>query len=407
MNDDHLFVVMVGLPARGKSTIAGKLYESLRYDGIKTRIFNNGDLRRRLSKENSSFPEYFNPQNRMASEQRERFAMMNVHRAKTFIQKHRDQRAVAILDAANVSPVRRKHLRKELPEDRTLFIECIHDDPEILEAGIRLKIQSPEFSGLSQMSAVSAFKERIQYYERDYKNLGPERNYYRIDSFNYRMLKAKLTDNIPFADRIRDYLVTTHIKNLFLVRHPETFDNLDDRIGGDADLTAFGRTQAKKLARHFSKWDIPLIFTSSLKRTLETSMYIKAKQKDCRVLPFTEFDEINAGICEGMTYNEVREQMPNVYASRRTKKYRYVYPKGEGYVTMEKRIERGIKKVLFFSKYPSNALIVGHRAVNRMILAYFVFKRKEDVPYIYIPQDRYYRIAITHDKKVFEMKKFG
>lgn len=407
MYHDHLFIIMVGLPARGKSTIAGKLFESLRHDGIRTRVFNNGDLRRRLSKENTSVPEYFNPQNRLASEQRERFAMMNVQRAKAFIQKHRDRRAVAILDAANVNPQRRKLLRKELPEDRTLFIECIHDDPEILEAGIRLKIQAPEFSGLTQMSAISAFKERIRHYEREYRHLGPERNYYCIDSFNYRMLKAKLTDNVPFADQIRDYLVATHIKNLFLVRHPETFDNIDDRIGGDAELTPFGHKEAKKLATHFSRWDIPLIFTSLLKRTLEASMYIKAKQRNCKVLPFTEFDEINAGICDGMTYNELRGEMPDVYSSRRTKKYYYVYPKGEGYVSMEKRIERGIKKVLFFSKYPSNAMIVGHRAVNRMILAYFVFKRKEDVPYIYIPQDRYYRISITQDKKIFEMKKFG
>jgi len=74
---------------------------------------------------------------------------------------------------------------------------------------------------------------------------------------------------------------------------------------------------------------------------------------------------------------------------------------------MEERIERGIKKVLYLSKYSDNIMIVGHRAVNRMILSYFVYRRREDVPYIYIPQDRYYHIRISQNKKVFELKKFG
>jgi adenylylsulfate kinase-like enzyme len=38
---------MVGLPARGKSTIATKLKESLMHGSVKARIFNNGDLRRK------------------------------------------------------------------------------------------------------------------------------------------------------------------------------------------------------------------------------------------------------------------------------------------------------------------------------------------------------------------------
>ena len=44
LNEEHLYIIMVGLPARGKTTIAGKIAESLKRDGIHTRIFNNGDL---------------------------------------------------------------------------------------------------------------------------------------------------------------------------------------------------------------------------------------------------------------------------------------------------------------------------------------------------------------------------
>ena len=59
-----LYIVMVGLPARGKTTIAAKLRHNLTRDLIRTRIFNNGDLRRRMIRENTSYAEFFDPGNR-------------------------------------------------------------------------------------------------------------------------------------------------------------------------------------------------------------------------------------------------------------------------------------------------------------------------------------------------------
>jgi adenylylsulfate kinase-like enzyme len=45
MENQRLYIAMVGLQARGKSTIATKLKESLVHESVKARIFNNGDLR--------------------------------------------------------------------------------------------------------------------------------------------------------------------------------------------------------------------------------------------------------------------------------------------------------------------------------------------------------------------------
>ena len=98
--------------------------------------------------------------------------------------------------------------------------------------------------------------------------------------------------------------------------------------------------------------------------------------------------------------------MPQVSEARKKDKYNYVYPGGEGYVTMQERISRGIKKALYLSNPLDNIMIVGHRAVNRMILSHFLFRRDEDVPYIYIPQDKFYYISSTPDKKVFQSKPY-
>ena len=240
VKDPFLYIVMTGLPARGKSTVASKLRESLKKDGIRTRIFNNGDLRRRLNKENTSYPEFFDPRNKKGAALREHYAEMNLNHAASFIEKGPPERKVAIIDASNVSLKRRRMLLGVLPERRVLFIECVNDDDEILDANIRYKVDNPEFAHLSEEEAVDSFRKRIRYYEGIYRHLKTERNYFRLDTFNYRILKEKLTDSLPFEDRIRDFLVTPYIKNLYLIRHTETFYNQQDRIGGDSSLTPAG-----------------------------------------------------------------------------------------------------------------------------------------------------------------------
>jgi broad specificity phosphatase PhoE len=98
--------------------------------------------------------------------------------------------------------------------------------------------------------------------------------------------------------------------------------------------------------------------------------------------------------------------MPHVYIRRKEDKFNYIYPGGEGYATMKQRIDSGIKKALYLSSNSQNVMIVGHRAVNRMILSHFLFRRKEDVPYSYIPQDKFYHIVATQNKKLFQLKKY-
>ncbi|OPX41154.1 MAG: 6-phosphofructokinase [Desulfobacteraceae bacterium 4484_190.3] len=403
LNAEKLFVAMVGLPARGKSTIASKLKENLLKDAIKTRIFNNGQLRRRLMRENTSYPEFYSPDNREGVRLREKIALINIEKAKKYLEHDGN---IAILDATNVSGNRRNIIVSLSNKYPLLFIECINNDAEILEESIKRKITLPEFQHLSENVAVRSFKQRIDYYKSIYDPLGKERNFVCLDSLNNKILKEDIRDSLPYYDRIRDFLVTDSVKNLFLIRHGETYFNLENRIGGDSRLTQKGQSQAVALARYFRKKVIPVIFTSEKTRTIETAKPIKELQGHCAIIPLREFNEIDSGVCEGMSYEEIREKMPSIYASRKLDKYNYVYPGGEGYVTMQERIGRGIKKALYLSGNAGNIMIVGHRAVNRMILSHFLYRRKEDVPYIYIPQDKFYHIIATQDKKLFQLKRF-
>ena len=87
MSDEKLYIVLMGLPARGKSTLAARLRDAFRRDGIPTRIFNNGNLRRLYrSFSETAISEFYSPENSAAVKLREGFARMNVERAKTYLQ---------------------------------------------------------------------------------------------------------------------------------------------------------------------------------------------------------------------------------------------------------------------------------------------------------------------------------
>lgn len=402
--DNKLYIVMVGLPARGKSTLATKIKEDLMNESVRTKIFNNGDLRRRLIPDNTSFAEFYDPGNREGMAIREKIALINMEKAKTYLQ---NEGHVAILDATNASLARRRLILRQLNNHPILFIECINNVQEILEASILRKVETKEFGHLTEQEAIQSFKDRISYYEPIYSPLEKENNFIKLDSLNKKVLKEEIRENIPYYEQVRDYLVTHRLKHLFLIRHGETFFNLENRIGGDSKLTENGRLQAMAMARHFSGKEIPVIFTSQKKRAVQTALPIKELQKNCTIIPLAEFNEIDSGVCECMSYEEIRREMPEVYAARKKNKYNYVYPRGEGYSTMKNRIDLGINKVLYLSDTSKNIMIIGHRAANRMILSHFLFRREEDVPYIYIPQDKYYYISVAQNRKLFQLKKFA
>ncbi|MBN2420629.1 MAG: histidine phosphatase family protein [Deltaproteobacteria bacterium] len=404
MEEKKLNIVMVGLPARGKSVIASRLKDNFVKDGIRTRIFNNGDLRRKLSGKDTSDPEFYHPENREGVELREKIALINIRRAKEYLSR---KGLVAILDATNVSRKRRETTSILLKDHPLLFIECINSNEEILEASIQRKVVLPEFNHLEKEAAVKSFKRRISYYDSIYGTIRrSEANYIKLDSLNNRIIEEEIREEVPYYERIRDFLVTDSIKNLFLIRHGETFFNLENRIGGDSSLTERGVKQANALARYFQRKKIPVIFTSKKLRTIQTAEPIKQMQKNCIIIPLEEFNEIDAGICECMTYEEIRNKMPDVYFSRKKDKFNYVYENGEGYATMRERVDRGIKKAIYLSRNSENIMIIGHRAVNRMILSNFLYRRTEDVPYIFIPQDKFYHIVATQDEKLFHLKNF-
>ena len=72
-----------------------------------------------------------------------------------------------------------------------------------------------------------------------------------------------------------------------------------------------------------------MILTSTLKRTLQTVEELKhMKLNSVEPIPIRILDELNAGICEEMTYEEIATKFPNIAKDRSKDKLRFRYPSG-------------------------------------------------------------------------------
>lgn len=389
---------MVGLPGRGKSTVAKRIRDGLLAEGIQAKIFNNGEMRRQLMGADSSDPQFFDPNNSFGREARELICRRNLENARKWLM-HGGE--VAIMDATNVSRSRRRFIESTLTDHPVLFIECVNEDPLLLNACLRKKADLPEYKDYTKEEALKSFMKRVEHYETEYEPVGAEKYWMLVDTTANRVLDERPCESSPYYPAIREIVTNMWVRDLYLARHGQTEFNVQGRIGGDPPLTAKGRAQAQALGTHMAEIHLDWVFTSTRMRSHETATPVLESHPHVHVMALREFDEIWAGVCENMLYSEIREKMPEVTAGRNANKYSYMYPEGESYAILQERVRRGLRRALFLAG-DSPLLIVGHQAINRVILSLFLRQRTEDVPYMHIPQNQYYHIQLSPTRKLFE-----
>jgi broad specificity phosphatase PhoE len=113
-----------------------------------------------------------------------------------------------------------------------------------------------------------------------------------------------------------------------------------------------------------------------MRRTIQTAAAINAPKEHWKAL-----NEIDAGICEGMTYEEIQQHHPEEFAMRDSNKYNYRYPGGESYQDLVSRLEPVIMEL----ERQENVMVICHQAVGRCLLAYFMDKDQGHLPYLNVP----------------------
>lgn len=115
---------------------------------------------------------------------------------------------------------------------------------------------------------------------------------------------------------------------VYISRHGQSEYNVEDRIGGDSELSIEGERYAYRLGEYIKECkDLPCeqlsVWTSTLRRTIQTSEHIYCQYR----IPWRALDEIDAGICEDKTYSEVEEMYPEISKGREADKLGYRYPR--------------------------------------------------------------------------------
>ena len=188
------------------------------------------------------------------------------------------------------------------------------------------------------------------------------------------------------------YLMNIHIheRSIWVTRHGESTYNVENRIGGDPSLTDYGRQYGKALSAFIGGiYDTGklLVWTSLMRRTFQTVQYLP-DLFDIKTIK--TLNEIYAGNCEGLTYNEIFQNYPNEIAARKKDKLRYRYVNGESYLDV---IERLRSVIIELERLQTDVLIVTHNAVARTILSYFMGLSHEEMTTMDVPLHVCYKIT--------------
>ena len=119
-----------------------------------------------------------------------------------------------------------------------------------------------------------------------------------------------------------------------------------------------------------------------LQRSIQTSEYFDVAEYDLKQMRM--LNEIYAGKYEGYTYEQIKEMDRDTFDERKRDKlhYRYPGPGGEGYLDVINRLRPVIVEL---ERMTDHCLLIGHRSVARILLAYFKGLGRDEVTDLDVP----------------------
>ena len=134
---------------------------------------------------------------------------------------------------------------------------------------------------------------------------------------------------------------------LCIVRHGETDWNVEKRIQGHTDipLNETGRAQALAMAFNAAHHRFSAIYSSDLRRALETAHYI-AEREGHEVRPLPKLRERNYGMLQGLTAAEALMRYPEVHARYIARDPDYDFETGEDMHAFTARVMDGFRWIV-------------------------------------------------------------
>ena len=233
-NSQKYLIVFVGLPAHGKSFLALKLYSFFNSLEIPTRIFNLGDVRRKVVTTNID-SNFFKHENQEAQNSRELCAKFCLEEATEFLQG--SEKAVALYDGTNSTEERRNWLRRELSKTdfKVVWVEKIIEKEEIRVQNVKKsKIHGQDYKSFANKDlAFQDFMERIEEYKKTYVPISQREISEMVDQGFFVIYNLGETVRVVKEGITKDYiwfLLENYLLKIYTKKKKVTFKNSVEKL---------------------------------------------------------------------------------------------------------------------------------------------------------------------------------
>ena len=154
---------------------------------------------------------------------------------------------------------------------------------------------------------------------------------------------------------------------LILARHGETVWNVEKIYRGrtDVNLDEVGIKQAELLGKYLSNWKLEAIYSSPLRRALDTANIVARYQK-IGVHIAEGFIDFDYGEWQSLPEEEAKRLYPTLHNEWHNNPHKVKMPGGESLEDVRKRAVAIVNDVL--PKYQGSILLVSHRVVNKVLI---------------------------------------
>jgi len=158
---------------------------------------------------------------------------------------------------------------------------------------------------------------------------------------------------------------------LILARHGETVWNVEKVFRGRADvnLDEVGIRQAELLGKYLSSWELEAIYSSPVKRALDTANIVARYQK-VAVRIAEGLIDLDFGEWQSLPEQEVKRLYPAILNEWHNNPHKAKMPGGESLEDARKRAVAVVDDVL--SRHQGNVLLVSHRVVIKVLICYLL-----------------------------------
>ena len=158
--------------------------------------------------------------------------------------------------------------------------------------------------------------------------------------------------------------------NLYLIRHGECSGNKGSYIGSGSDISinSLGIDQLRKLSsdlKNIIESESTIIYSSSLKRSVESSS-ILSRELGISLNIDSRLNEINFGIWEGLTYNQIMEGWSDIATIWYNNPFDITPPNGEPFRDFFNRVDSFFKELKELKTY-KNIVLVTHGGVIQIL----------------------------------------